>query len=147
MAINRLAHYTIRTTDLAATRKFYSEVLGFRVGYRPDFDFPGIWLYIGDTDDAEYGTVHVIGIEPGKTKGLTDYLGEKSADASTGSGALDHIAFVASDLAQMRARLDRSGMKYFERTVPDLGQHQVFVKDPSGVTIELNYSSAEARDS
>lgn len=144
MAINRLAHYTIRTTDIAATRRFYTEVLGFRVGYRPDFDFPGIWLYLGETDDAEYGTVHVIGIEPGNTKGLTDYLGDDAAKAAIGTGALDHIAFSASDLAQMRARLDRSGVKYFERSVPDLGQHQIFVKDPSGVTIELNYSSAEA---
>jgi len=144
MAINRLAHYTIRTTDIAATRKFYTEVLGFRAGYRPDFDFPGVWLYLGEADDAEYGTVHVIGIEPGNTKGLTDYLGENAVKAGGGTGALDHIAFSASDLAQMRARLDRSGVKYFERTVPDLGQHQIFVKDPSGVTIELNYSSAEA---
>lgn len=144
MAISRLAHYTIRTTDMAATRKFYTEVLGFRVGYRPDFDFPGIWLYLGDVDDAEYGTVHVIGIEPGNTKGLADYLGEKSAKASIGTGALDHIAFAATDLAQMRARLDQNGLKYFERTVPDLGQHQVFVEDPSGVTVELNFSSAEA---
>lgn len=144
MAINRLAHYTICTTDLAATRKFYDELLGFRVGYRPDFDFPGIWLYLGETDYAEYSTVHVIGIEPGNTKGLANYLGENAAKAAIGTGALDHIAFAASDFAQMRARLDRSGVKYFERTVPDLGQHQVFVKDPSGVTIELNYSSAEA---
>jgi hypothetical protein len=30
---------------------------------------------------------------------------------------LDHIAFTASDLALMRARLDRSGVKHFERTV------------------------------
>ncbi|MFZ9740235.1 MAG: glyoxalase, partial [Prochlorotrichaceae cyanobacterium] len=30
------------------------------------------------------------------------------------------------------------------RTVPDLGLHQVFLEDPSGVTIELNFPAAEA---
>jgi hypothetical protein len=28
---------------------------------------------------------------------------------------------------------------YRERTVPDLNLHQVFLDDPSGVVIELNY--------
>ena len=129
---------------MAATRKFYTEVLGFKVGYRPHFDFLGFWLYLGSTDDAEYGAIHVIGVEPGNTKGLTDYLSENAARAAVGTGALDHIAFTASDLTQMRAQLDRSGVKYFERTVSNFGQHQVFVKDPSGVTIELKYSFAEA---
>jgi hypothetical protein len=31
-----------------------------------------------------------------------------------------------------------------ERTVPSLGLRQVFLTDPSGVTIELNYPAAEA---
>ena len=30
-----------------------------------------------------------------------------------------------------------------ERTVPDLGLHQVFLDDPNGVVIELNYPAAE----
>jgi hypothetical protein len=30
-----------------------------------------------------------------------------------------------------------------DRTVPSLGLHQVFIEDPSGVTIELNFPAAE----
>jgi hypothetical protein len=45
----------------------------------------------------------------------------------------------------MRARLARHGVPYRERTVPDLGLHQVFFEDPSQVTIELNYPAEEAR--
>ena len=30
-----------------------------------------------------------------------------------------------------------------ERTVPVLGLHQVFIKDPNGVTIELNFPASE----
>jgi catechol 2,3-dioxygenase-like lactoylglutathione lyase family enzyme len=41
MALGRLDHYSIRTTRLAATEAFYTEVLGLSVGARPAFKFPG----------------------------------------------------------------------------------------------------------
>lgn len=43
----------------------------------------------------------------------------------------------------MRAHLQRLNMPYQERSVPDLGLHQVFLRDPMGVTLELNYPSHE----
>jgi len=144
MGINKLAHYSIRTTDLEASRVFYTEILGFRVGYRPEFKFPGIWLYMSDDDDKEYGTVHIIGIDPNDPQGLIDYLGDKSLDSLQGTGTVDHIAFTATDLATMRKTLNTRGLEFFERTVPSLGLHQLFLTDPSGVTIELNYPAAEA---
>ncbi len=143
MAIDKLAHYSIRTTDLEASRVFYTEILGFRVGYRPPFDFPGIWLYMGE-DEREYGTVHIIGIDPNNPEGLIKYLGDKSLDSLKGTGSVDHIAFNATGLAGMRQKLTSRGMAIRERTVPSLNLHQVFLEDPSGVTIELNYPAAEA---
>ncbi|MBP7063843.1 VOC family protein [Ferrovibrio sp.] len=143
MPIDKLAHYSIRTTNLEASRVFYTEVLGFRVGYRPPFDFPGIWLYMSD-DEAEYGTVHIIGIDPNDPQGLIDYLGDKSLDSLVGTGTVDHIAFTATGLAEMRRNLAQRKLEVRERTVPSLGLHQVFLTDPSGVTIELNYPAAEA---
>jgi hypothetical protein len=53
------------------------------------------------------------------------------------------MAFVATGLADMRARLQNHGIAFRERTVPSLGIHQVFFEDPSGVTLELNYPAAE----
>jgi catechol 2,3-dioxygenase-like lactoylglutathione lyase family enzyme len=144
MPINKLAHYSIRTTDLEASRRFYTEILGFRVGFRPPFQFPGLWLYMGD-DEQEYGTVHIIGIDPNDPQGLIDYLGDKSADSLQGTGTVDHIAFTATDLAGMRRNLAARGLAFRERTVPALGLHQLFLEDPSGVTIELNYPAAEAQ--
>lgn len=143
MPIEKLAHYSIRTTDLEASRVFYTEVLGFRVGYRPPFDFPGIWLYLGE-DEREYGTVHIIGIDPNDPEGLIAYLGDKSLDSLTGTGSVDHIAFNATGLAGMRKTVAARKLECRERTVPSLGLHQVFLTDPSGVTIELNYPAAEA---
>ena len=54
MGIRKLGHYSIRTTDLQASRTFYTEILGLREGFRPPFNFPGIWLYQGG-DEADFG--------------------------------------------------------------------------------------------
>lgn len=143
MSINKLAHYSVRTTDLAASKRFYTNVLGFKEGFRPAFKFPGIWLYLGG-DEADFGVIHLIGIDANDPNGLVEYLGDKDSNALKGSGAVDHVAFLASDLGQMRTNLQSEGVPYRERTVPDLGLHQVFFEDPSGVTIELNYPANEA---
>ncbi|MBC7413333.1 MAG: glyoxalase, partial [Herminiimonas sp.] len=39
--------------------------------------------------------------------------------------------------------LKTSGVVFRERTVPGMGLHQVFVHDPEGVMVELNYPAAE----
>ncbi|WP_218509260.1 VOC family protein [Variovorax sp. dw_308] len=143
MSIAKLAHYSIRSTRLEASRKFYVEVLGLREGFRPPFDFPGHWLYRGG-DEAEFGVVHLIGIDKDDPQGLDDYLGAKGEETLYGSAAVDHLAFLATNLPDMHRRLDQAGCVFRERTVPSLGLHQVFVEDPSGVTIELNYPSHEA---
>src|SRR5665213_2137757 len=102
MGIAKLAHYSIRASDLEASRKFYTEIMGFRVGYRPSFPFPGVWLYQSD-DETEYGIVHIIGPAPSGSTGLKQYLGERSAQGSNGTGAFDHIAFSATGWFAMRA--------------------------------------------
>ena len=52
-----LNHYSIRTLNVEQTRRFYVDVLGLTVGPRPNFPFPGIWLYRGD--HAEVGNAVV----------------------------------------------------------------------------------------
>jgi catechol 2,3-dioxygenase-like lactoylglutathione lyase family enzyme len=143
MPIGKLAHYSVRTTDLSASLKFYTEVLGFKVGFRPPFNFPGVWLYLGD-DESTYGVVHLIGIDPNDSSGLVTYLGDKAANDLVGSASIDHLAFLASDLPDMYQRLKNAAIEYRERTIPSLGLHQVFLEDPSKVTIELNYPAEEA---
>lgn len=144
MALKKLAHFSVRSTDLELSKKFYTEILGFQVGFRPAFPFPGIWLYQGG-DEAEFGVVHLIGIDKDDPNGLKDYLGEKEQSTLYGSAAVDHIAFIACDLSDMHRRLQQSGLPFRERTVPGLGLHQLFVEDPSGITIELNYPADEVK--
>ena len=73
MPIGKLDHYSIRTLDIEASRRFYTEVMGFEVGFRPAFDFPGLWLYNGATVPGSYGVVHIIGIDPANPEGLKAY--------------------------------------------------------------------------
>jgi catechol 2,3-dioxygenase-like lactoylglutathione lyase family enzyme len=144
MPLTKLSHYSVRTPDLEATRKFYTEVLGFTVGPRPPFNFPGLWLYNGSHDSYDNAIVHIIGIDPGNPQGLNDYLGDRDLDSLNGTGALDHIAFTATDLQKMLQQLKQKKVPHRERSVPDLNLHPVFFDDPSGVVIELNYPAHEA---
>jgi catechol 2,3-dioxygenase-like lactoylglutathione lyase family enzyme len=140
-----LNHFSIRTTDLEASRRFYADVLGLSVGPRPDFPFPGVWMYRGDHGDVANAVVHIIGIDRNDPKGLKQYLGDREEGALAGSGAVDHIAFFADGLATMLAHLRQQGVAYRERTVPSIGLHQLFLEDPCGVVIELNFPTAEKR--
>jgi catechol 2,3-dioxygenase-like lactoylglutathione lyase family enzyme len=144
MGIRKLGHYSIRTADLQASRKFYTEILGLREGFRPPFKFPGIWLYRGG-DEADFGVVHIIGVDRDDPSGLADYLGAREEAALAGSGAVDHVAFLATGLGDMRSRLKEHGCAFTERTVPSLGLFQLFITDPSGITVEMNYPHDEAR--
>ncbi|MDP1674012.1 MAG: VOC family protein [Burkholderiales bacterium] len=144
MPVGRLDHYSIRTLDIEASRRFYTGVMGFTVGFRPPFDFPGIWLYNGAQYPETTGVVHIIGIDPHNPQGLKDYLGDRDPASLQGTGTVDHMAFTATGLGDMRRRLQQGDVAFRERTVPALSIHQVFFEDPSGVTIELNYPAAEA---
>ena len=141
-----LNHYSIRTTDIDACRDFYAQVLGLTVGPRPAFPFPGAWMYRGDHADYANAVVHIIGVDKQKTDGLHDYLGARDGEAGSGlqgTGAIDHIAFNADGLAAMLAHLNASAVPFRERSVPGIGLHQLFLHDPLGIMVELNYPAAE----
>lgn len=143
MAMRKLGHYSIRSTDLEASRCFYRDILELTEGYRPPFNFPGIWFYRGG-DEGDYGVVHIIGIDANDPAGLAAYLGDKDPASLRGTGVVDHVAFLAEGLGPMRGKLAAHKLAFSERSVPSLGLHQVFILDPSGVTIELNYPHQEA---
>lgn len=142
MPLHKLAHVAIRTNALEITKDFYCRVLGFREGFRPAFPFPGAWLYL-DGERPDDAVLHLIGIDRADPSGLNDYLGEQGEDALVGGGAVDHVAFAASDLHSMRERLRAMGVTYRERVVPTLELHQLFIEDPSGITIELNFACSQ----
>ena len=134
MPLENLNHVLVLTRNLEATRDFYVDVLGLEDGYRPSFPFNGHWIYLG-----ERAVVHVA--ENGGYLDNRDHVRDGSADSGTGS--IDHIAFEATGLKAMIARLEKHGIAARHRKVPDLDLHQLFVDDPNGVRIELNYPAHE----
>ena len=59
-----------------------------------------------------------------------------------GSGRLDHVAFRAVDLEATRHNLTAAGIPFREAVVPRDGTVQIFVHDPDGLTIELNFEGS-----
>lgn len=119
MAITGLDHINIRTTQLARTQAFFTEVLGLTVGWRPDFPFGGAWLYANGKD-----VVHLVEV--------------RQASAPSRGSALDHFAFAIDDYEDVQAKLDAAGMAYEPSVSPEGGIRQMFVTELNGVTLELN---------
>jgi catechol 2,3-dioxygenase-like lactoylglutathione lyase family enzyme len=138
MPVSHLEHFLIQTDDIERTCDWYVRVLGFRIGPSPDFRFPVKWLYLGDRD-----VIHVCEGGAAVSEARRRYLGQQSEDLR-GSGVIDHVAFRCSGLQEMLARLKNAGVEYNERQVDDQALYQVFLFDPNGVKVELNFAAAEA---
>lgn len=138
MALQRLQHVLIQTTDLGATVRWWEEVLGLKPGPHPDFGFPVAWLYCGEED-----VLHITQGGAGVSANRQAYLSQES-QAEHGTGVLDHIAFHATELPGTIARLQALGVRYASRRVDAQGLFQLFLFDPNGVKVELNFDGREA---
>jgi catechol 2,3-dioxygenase-like lactoylglutathione lyase family enzyme len=139
MPLRTLDHCSIRTVKLEESREFYTDALGMADGARPDFPFPGYWLYVDG-----HAVVHLVGVDPDDSSGLEEYLGgDIDPGALDGSGSFDHIAFRATDAPALIERLKKNNIPYRERQVPNMDVYQLFVEDPNGITVELNYFGSE----
>ena len=98
MSVQGMNHFTVLSDDLDVTRKFYCDLLGFEVGDRPNFQFPGYWLWVGDQP-----ILHVI-----HRKQLQEHR----------AGVIDHMAFTATDLPGTVAKLDKAKVKWELRRLP-----------------------------
>src|SRR4051812_38923224 len=84
VSVGVLDHVNIRTANLEETVRFYCEVLGLSQGPRPNFSFPGAWIY-----SEGRAVVHLVDIGP---------TGEAQ---KPDSGVVHHIAFASRGFARM----------------------------------------------
>ena len=132
MPVTELNHFLIRANHLERTKDFYCKVLGFEVMPRPNFPFPGYWLGVN-------GKIQVHMAQAGVPNSKLYYLGSPKNAAKSNSGVIDHIAFLASDPDKFVGHLQALGVKMRPRNFPESQLYQLFIKDPDGLTIELNF--------
>ena len=96
------------------------------------------WLYIGDQD-----VLHLTTGGGDVSDNRKAYLGQQST-ATEGSGVVDHLGFRATGLSETMAHLKSRGVEFTQRMVDDQGLFQLFLLDPNGVKVELNFSNDEA---
>src|SRR5260370_12468297 len=112
MSVTAMNHFTVLSDDLEATREFYVDFLGgLKVGWRPPFQFPGWWLYAGETP-----ILHVI---------HRDHLPEGDR-----AGVLDHMAFIAEDLPGTVKKLKSRNIHYQLRPLPRVPTHLLLFLHP-----------------
>lgn len=131
MPLTKMEHFLVLTADMEKTRDFYCNVLGMREGPRPPLGFPGYWLYLGDT-----AVIHIA-----EWQTYTAHSASRDIPVSTrspGTGALDHIAFNATDYDELLAGLERTGVKMMKNITNTNGLRQVFLLDPNGIKLEIN---------
>lgn len=135
MSVKRLDHVNIRTSCYDETIAFYRDMLGLDPRPTPRGDMSkSAWLY----DDEENPAVHVGRAEAAYPADAA--LGRTGS--GTGSGSLDHVALECSDEARFRERLQAGAHPFHTNVVAEIGLRQLFVRDPNGIMLELNFRSA-----
>ena len=124
-----LDHINIQTERLAETAAFYRDVLGLRIADPPPPLDPAEvqWMF-----DPEGSAIFHL-----STPGALNAIGDINSGPDT--GAVHHVALACSGHNAMVERLDRMGLHHRENHVAAIDLKQIFVRDPNGVLLELNY--------
>ncbi len=130
MPVEQLDHVNIVTDRLDETAEFYVALLELerRDGpppFRPD---QMQWLF----DGSGRALVHLNSVD-------CERAYDRAFEHGTATGAVHHIAFKCSDHSAALARITRLGCEFRTNRVESIGLEQIFVKDPNGVLLELNF--------
>ncbi|MGI9286806.1 MAG: VOC family protein [Pseudomonadales bacterium] len=121
MSVQHIHHYSItapaKILDKVVT--FYDELLSLKPGDRPDFGINGYWLYAGN-----HPIVHLV---------------EDDNRENNKAGYFDHIALRCDGLQETIEKLESMGLEYGQLEITAVGQTQIFVTDPAGTSVELNF--------
>ena len=131
MRLKELGHVLLRVLDLERSKKFYSDVLGFRI-LEEDPEHGGTFM-------ALEGQSHSID--------LFQVQDAESAERQTpGVRGLGHIAFRVETEAGLKdayATLREHGVG-ITRTIDHVSQKSIYFHDPDGNTLEIYYELPDA---
>lgn len=113
-----VAHYSIFVSDLAKTRTFYEDFLGYEEAFTLSKADGTMQMAFVKINDRQY--VELVNL-PDK-----------------GEGQLNHLGLYTDDVEQMRQYLGGRGVKVPEQVVTNrIGNRKISVVDPDGHTIEI----------
>jgi catechol 2,3-dioxygenase-like lactoylglutathione lyase family enzyme len=121
VAVSRIDHVNIRTPDMAGTIAFFRDMLGMTPIAAPGRDMAeNTWLL----DAGGKAAVHV---------------NHRADVPGAGNGAFHHVALECTGHDGMLQRLCDAGHDVRTNRIDALGLRQLFVHDPNGVLVELNF--------
>lgn len=126
MPLTAFDHVNIRTAHLDTMMAWYVDILGLRSGFRPEFPFPGAWMYLGDR-----AVVHLVSVTDPPQAG--------------GNITLEHFAFRASGFDDFLAVLKHRAIDHSVDPVPGFPVVQINLTDPDGNHIHVDFDAAECR--
>ncbi len=118
----RLDHININVVDGPRMVVFFTQVLGAEEGPRPDFGFPGHWVYVDGIPAIHLNVV------------------QRQADYP--EGMINHVAFGVYDFDDAKARIEASGYSYKLAGIPGTPIGQFFVTGPEGLFLEVQFRRA-----
>jgi catechol 2,3-dioxygenase-like lactoylglutathione lyase family enzyme len=132
MTVEALDHVNIVTEDLDRAESFYRELLALdsRAAPPPLTHETARWMY----DTSGRAVLHLNSLDAPRL------MDRDMAPAPT--GALHHVAFRCFGRDNVVKRLDAMALDYRANEVPAAGLRQLFVTDPDGVLLELNFFAA-----
>jgi catechol 2,3-dioxygenase-like lactoylglutathione lyase family enzyme len=146
--IRKLEHANILTTKLADTIRFYTDVLGMKNGPTPVIagmtsgGTPKLaWIY----DQSGTPVLHLQAVNPDDPEEALSRVRSRlgplagSLDVATlkGGAAIEHLAFECTGYDELRDAILAARLELRQNAFP--GLRQIFVNDPNGITLELNF--------
>lgn len=141
MAIKRLDHVNFISHDMQATVDFYCDVIGLKLGNTLSIDTAdSIYLYIEGHDFPAFhiGNAKSKKMQP-KYERFSDLSPEQQGKFSTGS--FDHFCLQldGEDYDLMIEKLNELNLTYQTHSHDDIPLKQIWLLDPNGVRVELNF--------
>ena len=117
--VRSINHVSLLVADTRRSLDFYHGLLGLPVNdSRPDLDFPGAWLQVGD------GQIHLLELpESGQSREPRQHGGRDY-----------HLAMNVTSLDEVVQVLETAGIAY---TRSRSGRKALFCRDPDGNALEL----------
>ena len=113
----RLDHVNILTKNLDKMVAFYTQVLDFQTGWRPEFDDGGAWLY----QDGK-PLIHLV---------------DRSDQIDQGIGRIEHFALTGADKNAVIEALSKNKVPYDIVDIPKANASSLNIYDPDGNHVEV----------